>query len=154
MVKIWKGVGGNKVKTDEDAEASINAGGWLDNFAKQNARLLDEVKDAKFTIFTRGQTQGYTADWYDGGETFMEWVSTQVKERFDISKKDNWNPADVWLIQNEKRHKDKILKAMDGPTTSKAEGVVSANLKQIKPNFRHMINKKHIIQKYMKKIRT
>jgi len=152
LVKIWKGVGGNKVKTDEDAEASINAGGWLDNFAKQNARLLDEVRGVKFTIFTRGQTQGYTADWYDQGETFMEWVSQQVKERFDISKKDNWDPADVWLIRDEKRHKDRILKAMDGPTTSKAEGVVSANLNQFNGIFRDLFKKKQIMGISLKKI--
>ena len=152
LIKIWKGVGGNKVKTDEDAEASINAGGWLDNFAKQNARLLDEVRGVKFTIFTRGQTQGYTADWYDQGETFMEWVSQQVKERFDISKKDNWDPADVWLIRDEKRHKDRILKAMDGPTTSKAEGVVSANLNQFNGIFRDLFKKKQIMGISLKKI--
>ena len=152
LVKIWKGIGGNKVKTDEDAEASINSGGWLDNFAKQNARLLDEVRGVKFTIFTRGQTQGYTADWYDQGETFMEWVSQQVKDRFDISKKDNWDPADVWLIRDEKRHKDRILKAMDGPTTSKAEGVVSANLNQFNGIFRDLFKKKQIMGISLKKI--
>ena len=152
LIKIWKGVGGNKVKTDEDAEASINAGGWLDNFAKQNARLLREVQDAKFTIFTRGATKGYTSDWYKGGDTFMEWASEQVKERFDISKKDNWNPADVWLIENEKAAKKEILNAMKGPNNFKSEGVVTANLNQFNEIFRQLFLKKKVMGISLKKI--
>jgi len=152
LIKIWKGVGGNKVKTDEDAEASINAGGWLDNFAKQNARLLREVQDAKFTIFTRGATKGYTSDWYKGGDTFMEWASEQVKERFDISKKDNWNPADVWLIENETAAKKEILKAMKGPKNFKSEGVVTANLNQFNEIFRQLFLKKKVMGISLKKI--
>ena len=152
LIKIWKGVGGNKVKTDEDAEASINAGGWLDNFAKQNARLLREVQDAKFTIFTRGATKGYTSDWYKGGDTFMEWASEQVKERFDISKKDNWNPADVWLIENEKSAKKEILNAMKGPNNFKSEGVVTANLNQFNEIFRQLFLKKKVMGISLKKI--
>ena len=39
LVKIWKGVGGSKVKTEEDAKNSIDAGGWLINFAEQNKKF-------------------------------------------------------------------------------------------------------------------
>ncbi len=152
LIKIWKGVGGSKVKTEEDAKNSIDAGGWLINFAEQNKKLLDKVKGAEFTIFTRGQTQGYTADWYDKGETFMEWVSEQVKERFDISKKDNWNPADVWLIKHETRHKNKILNAMKSPIRSKTTGVVSANLNQFNQIFRDLFKQKEIMGISLKKI--
>ena len=87
LIKIWKKVSGGKVKTDDEAKNSIDAGGWLENFAKQNERLLREVSGNNFTIFTRGKTQEYTAGWYKGGDTFMEWVGEQVKDRFNISRR-------------------------------------------------------------------
>ena len=152
LIKIWREIGSSKIRNDEEAENSIDAGGWLENFAKQNKKLLTKVKGNQFTIFTRGQTQGYTSDWYDQGETFMEWVSEQVKDRFDISKKDNWNPADVWLIENETQAKNKILDAMKGPITSKSEGVVSANLNQFNAIFRDLFKKKKVMGISLKKI--
>ena len=152
LIKIWMEIGGSKVKTEDDAVNSIISGGWLENFAKQNGKLLDKVKGNKFTIFTRGATKGYTSSWYKQGDTFMEWVSEQVKDRFDISKKDNWNPADVWLIENETDAKNEILKAMKGPTKSKAEGVVSANLNQFNAIFRKLFLKKRVMGISLKKI--
>ena len=152
LIKIWIKVSGGKVKNETEAKNSILAGGWLENFAKQNETLLDKVKGNQFTIFTRGQTQGYTSDWYKGGDTFMEWVSKQVKDRFDISKKDNWNPADVWLIENETQAKKKILDAMKGPITSKSEGVVSANLNQFNAIFRKLFLQKKVMGISLKKI--
>ena len=152
LIQIWIKVSGGKVKNETEAKNSILAGGWLENFAKQNETLLDKVKGNQFTIFTRGQTQGYTSDWYKGGDTFMEWVSEQVKERFDISKKDNWNPADVWLIENETQAKKKILDAMKGPITSKSEGVVSANLNQFNAIFRKLFLQKKVMGISLKKI--
>jgi len=152
LIKIWCEVGGSKIKNETEAKNSIDSGGWVENFAEQNKTLLDKVKGNKFTIFTRGQTQGYTSDWYDQGETFMEWVSEQVKERFDISKKDNWNPADVWLIENETQAKKKILDAMKGPITSKSEGVVTANLNQFNEIFRKLFLQKKVMGISLKKI--
>ena len=152
LIQIWIKVSGGKVKNETEAKNSILAGGWLENFAKQNETLLDKVKGNQFSIFTRGQTQGYTSDWYKGGDTFMEWVSEQVKERFDISKKDNWNPADVWLIENETQAKKKILDAMKGPITSKSEGVVSANLNQFNAIFRKLFLQKKVMGISLKKI--
>ena len=152
LIKIWCEVGGSKIKNETEAKNSIDSGGWVENFAEQNKTLLDKVRGNKFTIFTRGQTQGYTSDWYDQGETFMEWVSEQVKERFDISKKDNWNPADVWLIENETQAKNKILDAMKGPNNFKSEGVVTANLNQFNEIFRQLFLKKKVMGISLKKI--
>ena len=57
LIKIWRGLSKGKVKTDDEAKNSIDAGGWLENFAKQNERLLREVSGNNFTIFTRGKVQ-------------------------------------------------------------------------------------------------
>ena len=149
--RIWMTVGKKYIKSDEDAELSITSGEWLENFYKQNVRLLQELKGEKFTMFTRGKTDGYQASWYDQTDTFMEWVSKQVKQ-FKISKKDNWNPADVWLIKNEKKHREDIEEAMKGPTTSKRMGVVEANLNQFNEIFRQLFVKKQIMGISLKKV--
>ena len=62
-------------------------------------------------MFTRGKTSGYTSDWYDQGETFMDWIAKYVAKEFKIQRKDNWNPADVWLIKDEKKWKNVIIRA-------------------------------------------
>ena len=149
--RIWMTVGKKYIKNDADAELSITSGEWLENFYKQNVRLLQELKGEKFTMFTRGKTDGYQATWYDQTDTFMEWVSNQVKQ-FKISKKDNWNPADVWLIKNEKKHRDDIEEAMKGPTTSKRMGVVEANLNQFNEIFRQLFLQKQIMGISLKKV--
>ena len=149
--RIWMTVGKKYIKNDADAELSITSGEWLENFYKQNVKLLQVLKGEKFTMFTRGKTDGYQATWYDQTDTFMEWVSNQVKQ-FKISKKDNWNPADVWLIKNEKKHRDDIEEAMKGPTTSKRMGVVEANLNQFNEIFRQLFVQKQIMGISLKKV--
>jgi len=152
LIKIWKSLSKGKVKTDDEAKNSIDAGGWLENFSKQNARLLREVSGNNFTIFTRGKVTGYTANWYKKGDTFMEWVTEQVKEKFQISKKDNWNPADVWLIDDEKSAKKEILDAVKGVKSSSSEGVVMANLNQFNKIFRDLFKSNRVVGISLKKI--
>ena len=36
----------------------------------------------------------------DGG--FMDYISSLVNTKFQIAKKDSWNPADIWLIRSSK----------------------------------------------------
>ena len=125
---IWKKIANQDSVPDE----------WIQNFYKQNARLLDEVGHKKYTVFTRGQTKNYTANWYDETDTFMEWVTQKVKENFNIAKKDNWNPADVWLIRNEHLHRQRIEEALKTPVLKKNRGIVEANLAQFNAIFRDM----------------
>ena len=153
---IWKKVSNGKIKDLEEADISIRGGQWLENFSAQNAKLLDQVRKKDFTIFTRGATKGYTESWYvnqsSEPETFMEWVSNEVKDRFKISKKDNWNPADVWLIKNEKRWKDYIRERMRGEIRSKKQGVVEANLVEFNEIFRRLFKTQQIMGISLKKI--
>ena len=153
---IWKNVSNGKIKDLEEADTSIRGGQWLENFSAQNAKLLDQVRKKDFTIFTRGATKGYTESWYvnqsSEPETFMEWVSNEVKDRFNISKKDNWNPADVWLIKNEKKWKDYIRERMRGEIRSKRQGVVEANLVEFNEIFRRLFKTQQIMGISLKKI--
>jgi hypothetical protein len=68
---------------------------WLNSFVLQQRKFFDEFAGSKFTEFSREHG-------------FMDYISKLVKKRFGISKKDTWNPADIWCIQNEKKIIDEI----------------------------------------------
>jgi hypothetical protein len=79
---------------------------WLKTFYLQQKKMLIEFSDAKFTEFNREHG-------------FMDYVSNLVKEKFGISKKDNWDPADIWCIKNQKKvigDLDKLIKSGDYDT--------------------------------------
>ncbi len=152
LLKIWQVTSKGKIKNREMAELHLEENKWLENFYKQSGKLLSVVGDSKFTVFTRGRTAGYTSDWYNNRVTFMEWVEKQVKERFNIQRKDNWNPADVWLIKDQRKHRLAIMKAMKTPVKSKTKGVVTANLNQFNDLFRDLFKKKQIMGISLKKI--
>ena len=156
VLKIYKDASKGRVKTIAEAQLVLDEGGWVPNFYKQNARLLIEIGKPKFTVFTRGATKGYTSNWYKSQNkstgTFMEWVSDYVKNEFKIARKDNWDPADVWLIMDEKKHRKRIMEAMKGPTRSKRQGAVEANLTQFNDIFRELFLKKQIMGISLKKV--
>ena len=103
---IWKKVG--KIDGVDDS--------WVDNFYKQQKALLAKIGKPAFTEFNR-----------EGG--FMEYISNLVRKEYGISSKDNWNPADIWLIQNESKWKTLIDKAVSSGTRgrSKAKTIVELN---------------------------
>ena len=76
---------------------------WVENYFKQQKRFLDEFSNAKFTEFSQAQTSG----------EFMHFVSDLVKKKYGISKKDTWDPADVWCVQNQKQVITDIKKVID-----------------------------------------
>ena len=78
---------------------------WLKTYYAQQKTMLDEFKNAKFNEFNR-----------DGG--FMDFISKLVKQKFGIAQKDAWNPADIWLIQNEAAVTKLIKKTMSGPKST------------------------------------
>ena len=95
LKRIWKSIG----KLDEVDEQ------WIESFYAQQDALLKKIGRPKFTKFNR-----------EGG--FMEYV-TDVVKKFGISSKDNWDPADVWLIEDEDQARtliDKVLNRGKGKT--------------------------------------
>ena len=152
LIKIWIQASKGKIKNKEQAILSLQEGEWLENFYKQSGKLVEEIGQPKFTVFTRGKTQGYTSSWYKNKVTFMEWVTDYVKKEFKIQRKDNWNPADVWLIKNQRKHRLEIIEAMKGPTTKRRKGAVEANLIQFNDLFRELFKKKEIMGISLKKV--
>ena len=77
---------------------------WVDNYYKQQRKFLEEFSDAKFTEFSQDQNE-------QGG--FMNYVSNLVTKKYGIAKKDAWDPADIWCVQNEKKIIADIKKNVD-----------------------------------------
>jgi len=130
LVSIWKKVG--NVAWDDDID-----GKWVINFYKQQEVLLKKIGKPKFTEFNR-----------DGG--FMDWVTDLVKDEFEIGQKDNWNPADIWLIQDEKKWKKKIKDAFNqrkDPTAS-----IESELAKFNSIFRALFRTKQIMGISLKKV--
>jgi len=75
---------------------------WIKGYYAQQKKILDEFKKSDFTDFN-----------HKGG--FMQYISDIVKEKFGISQKDNWNPADIWGIKGRTETiKNTINKTIDG----------------------------------------
>ena len=61
---------------------------WLDVFYKQHKVILDKFADSQITKFD-----------HSGDGSFMKVITDIVKRNFQIAKKDNWNPADIWGVR-------------------------------------------------------
>ena len=76
---------------------------WLTSYYAQQKVLLDEVKPISRSKFNR-----------DGG--FMDFVTKLIAKKFGIKKKDNWDPADIWIISgNERKYISEIKESLNGP---------------------------------------
>jgi hypothetical protein len=91
--------------------------GWLDDYYKQQKTMLVEYSNPRFTQFIR-----------DGG--FMDWITKLVKTKYQISKKDNWNPADIWLIKDQNKTIKMIQGLIDGGSSQTLEEL-NAILRQL-----------------------
>ena len=105
---IWNKVGGVMWNDAADDE-------WMESFYKQQKVLLTKIGKPKFTEFTRDSSQDGSPyrlpDSKRSGQPFMEWIEEYLKDEFKIGNKDNWNPCDIWLIQDEEKYKKLIVKA-------------------------------------------
>lgn len=70
---------------------------WLKVFFLQQQKMLQEFANPKFTEFNREYG-------------FMDFITKLVSKEFGISKKDTWDPADIWCIKNEKKVMSDIQK--------------------------------------------
>ena len=75
---------------------------WFETFYKQHKKILEVFDNAKFTIFDRDDKGG-----------FMMWFQKLIKDYFGISKKDMYNPADIWLIDKKEVNRKVITAELD-----------------------------------------
>lgn len=60
---------------------------WEETFFQQQITVVREVGNTRYTDYSR-----------DDG--FMDWITNFCKTKYGIIKKDSWNPADVWLVND------------------------------------------------------
>lgn len=97
---------------------------WLKNYVAQNKVMLDKFAGANFTEFSR-----------EGG--FMDYVSDLVKKKFGIAKKDTWDPADIWCVQNEA--------AVISTIKKKVENAKASSLGELNALLRTMYKQKKVV---------
>jgi hypothetical protein len=77
---------------------------WLEVFWKQHVTMFKEFSNSQWKVFD-----------HSGSGSFMDYITNVVVSKFGISKKDNWDPADMWLIKGSvKKITDVIDKTIDG----------------------------------------
>jgi len=105
---------------------------WLQTFFGQQKKMLEKFSNAQFTEFNR-----------EGG--FMQYISDLVKTKYGISKKDTWNPADIWCIKNQ----DKVLKTFK----ENVEGSkLSQTIEELNAIQREMFKSKQVVGISLKKL--
>ena len=98
---------------------------WSDTFYEQQKKIVKELGSTKFSHYSR-----------DDG--FMEFVSKLIRTKFGISKKDTWNPADIWLV-NELGKMKKVLNKIN-------------NLAQFNAVLKDMFNDRQVVGISLKKM--
>jgi len=68
---------------------------WILNYYKQYKKILDVFSKKDLTGFDHGAKFSPARPM---GKNFMDWITDKVTENFGYSKKDNWNPADIWAV--------------------------------------------------------
>ena len=99
---------------------------WEETFFQQQLTVAANVKNNVFSHYSR-----------DDG--FMGDITKLVKgDPFNISKKDSWNPADIWLVNNPKKHMEELKKCISLTSLNEklrllfdSEEVIGISLKKI-----------------------
>jgi hypothetical protein len=88
-----------EIYPDMDAE-------WENTFYEQGKKIQKEVGSTKFDHYDRDTPDG-----------FMEKI-TKLAKSYGVTQKDNWNPADIWLVANYTAEKNSFLKKVKDDVTS------------------------------------
>ena len=103
---------------------------WEETFYQQQVTIVRELGPSRFTHYSR-----------DGG--FMDFISKFVKDKYNINKKDNWDPADVWLVND--------LNGVTRTLTSKIKDDVTP-IQEFNAILRDMFHEKKVIGISLKKM--
>jgi len=132
LEKIFKSGNNQIFKFNLPVQSKTPEDTWLTTFFLQQQRLLKEFSNSNFTVFNR-----------DGG--FMNFISDLIKAKFNISRKDSWNPADIWLIKQVNVFREKIKKELEGPSGTQT-------IKELNAIMRNMFQNREVVGISLKKI--
>ena len=105
---------------------------WIEVFHKQHKTILHKLQDSKISLFNR-----------EGG--FMDYISKAAR-KLGVTKKDNWNPADIWGTRGSDAEViEKIDFAIEG------DGKATQTIQQLNSLLRGMYKSKELIGISLKK---
>ena len=111
----------------------VEDGDWLSVYFKQHKVILDKFGRSNINKFD-----------HTGG--FMAFISGLVKDNFGISKKDNWDPADIWgVVGNSQSVINTLEKTVFGSRDSQT-------ISQLNAVMRGMYKEKKLVGISLKKI--
>ena len=121
---LWQ----NEIKKDVDEE-------WLEGYYLQHKKMLDEFSDSTWNVFD-----------HSGSGSFMSYITKKINKKFNIRKKDNWNPADIWMIKGTVDEITKVVDdTVDGPK-------ISQTIMELNTLLRGMYNERRLVGVSLKAI--
>lgn len=103
---------------------------WLKGLYASHKTMLREFSDVRFSEYSR-----------DGG--FMQFISDLVKDEYGISRKDTWNPADIWLVKDETAREKELKNVAKG---------VAPKIEQLNEMMKKQFNNRQVVGVSLKKI--
>ena len=108
---------------------------WMVVFHKQHKTMFSLYSSAQFDVFD-----------HSGTGSFMDYISQLVNKKFGITKKDNWDPADMWIIKGSVAKVKKVIE--DNVAGSRG----SQTIEELNTIMREMFHKKIVIGVSLKKV--
>jgi hypothetical protein len=103
---------------------------WENSFFEQQKRIYSEVGSSRFKHYSKD-------------EGMMKYLSTLVRTKYRISRKDNWNPADIYLVSDYQTVKRELTKRIEDDVTP---------IQEFNQVLRDMFHERKIIGISLKKI--
>lgn len=110
---------------------------WMSTYAKQAAALKSYLGTSKGYIYSRDESGG-----------FMDYIESIAKSRCGVVTKDNWNPADIYMV---KKQKEKVIRKQIDAITKSNEEV--ANILALNAYMRELIDSKDLVPVSLKGIK-
>lgn len=108
---------------------------WISNYWKQHKVILREFGDGSAHKFD-----------HSGNGSFMDFITEVVRKNFGIAKKDNWNPADIWMIKGDKQ---KLIKKIEETVYGSRD---SQTIQQLNSLMRGLYKSRKLVGISLKKI--
>ena len=90
----------------------MNNWNWINSFYKQQDLFFGLTFGGHTVTASDSTTYSHYSQSDKSG--FMNYISDLVREKYGISRKDTWNPADIWLVWNYRNAKQRINAAVKG----------------------------------------
>jgi hypothetical protein len=116
------------------------------NTALREVWLSTYEKQAKALVTYLGNNKGYSYS-RDEDDGFMSFIENIAKTRCGVSTKDNWDPADIYMVKS--RKEKEIKKHLDSITKTEDE---MANIYSLNSYMRELIKSKDLVPVSLKAI--